>query len=178
MLIKNVFARILTLGVFALLLVGCGGMAKNAEEFRQGALNSPFKGTFDLVETYEVARPFNDVSATLRKKTNECLAITYDWSSEMGQYRTKRSGTTTYKPTFIASAKRAEVHVQRKSSGTIEIGAPEAGGYRIVLDATPIAKNRTRIDTYASSAEANLFKKAMRGWVTGDNPGCPDLINQ
>jgi len=40
MLIKNVFARILTLGVFALLLVGCGGMAKNAEEFRQGALNS------------------------------------------------------------------------------------------------------------------------------------------
>lgn len=178
MLIKKVFVKILTFGALALLLAGCGGMAKNAEEFRQGALNSPFKGAFNLVETYEVARPFPDVSATLQKKAKECLAITYDWSSEYGQYRTKRSGTTTYKPTFIASAKRAEVHVQLKQSAVTEIGAPPDGGYRIVLDATPIAKNRTRIDTYASSAEADLFKKAMRGWVTGVNPGCPDLINK
>lgn len=178
MLIKKVFVRMLTLGTFALLLSGCGGMPKNAEEFRQGALNSPFKNTFNLVETYEVARPFPDVSATLQKRAKECLALTYDWTVNDRRYVNTRSGTTTYKPTFIASAKRAEVHVQKKSTGTIEIGAPEAGGYRIVLDATPLAKNRTRIVTYASSAEADLFKKAMRGWVTGDNPGCPDLINK
>lgn len=177
MMIKRVNMGSFPLIAFALLLVGCGGMPKNAEEFRQGALNSPFKGTFNLVETYEVARPFQDVSATLRKKANDCLAITYDWSTEYGQYRTKRSGTTTYKPTFIASAKRAELHLQKNDSGTIQIGAPAAGGYIIVLDATPLAKNRTRIDTYANSAEADLFKKAMRGWVTGDNAGCPDLIN-
>lgn len=161
-----------------LVLVGCSGTPKNAEEFRQGALNSPFKSTFNLVETYEVARPFPDVSATLRKKANECLAMTYDWSSEYGQYRTKRSGTTAYKPTFVASARRAELHLQKNNSGTIQIGAPAAGGYIIVLDATPLAKNRTRIDTYSNPAEADLFKKAMRGWVTGTNPGCPDLINK
>lgn len=177
MFIKKVFLRTMTFGVLALLLVGCGGMAKNAEEFRQGALNSPFKGVFNLVETYEVARPFPEVSATLQKKAKECLAITYDWTSEYGQYRTKRSGTSTYKPTFRATAKRAELHVQLKQSAVTEIGAPPDGGYRIVLDATPLPKNRTRIVTYASSAEANVFEEAMRGWVTGDNLGCPDLIN-
>lgn len=153
----------LALLAIVLLLVGCSGTPKNAQEFRQEALNSPFKSTFNLVETYEVARPFPDVSATLRKKANECLAVTYDWSTEMGQYRTKRSGTTAYKPTFVASAKKAELHLQKSSTGTIQVGAPAAGGYIIVLDATPLAKNRTRIDTYSNPAEADLFKKAMRG---------------
>lgn len=161
----------------ALTLVGCSGMPKNAEEFRQGAINSPFRGTFNLVETYEVSRPFRDVTVTLQKKAKECLSLSYDWSSEYGQYRNKRSGTTTYKPTFIANPNRTELHLQYKSTGTIQVGAPADGAYLVVLDATPIAKDRTRIETYASS-NVKLIRTAMRGWATGDNLGCPDLMNK
>ena len=59
----------LTLLVCTLLLVGCA-TPKNAEEFRQTTRKGPFK----LVETFEVARPFQDVSSTLKKKAGECLA--------------------------------------------------------------------------------------------------------
>src|SRR5438132_13973708 len=68
----------------ALVLGGCGGMPKNAEEFRQftlertrvlGALSVP-------KETFEVERPFRDVSSTLRKKADECLKVAIKWRSE------------------------------------------------------------------------------------------------
>ena len=170
MMIKRVSMPKLPLIAFALLLAGCA-TPKNAEEFREATRNGPFK----FVETFEVSHSFNDVSSTLRKKANECLAVTIDWTAEFGRYRNKRSGTDTYKPTFIANSKKAELHLQLKRSAVTEIGSPPDGNYRVVLDATPITKDRTRIDTYALSIDDKVILKAMRGWVKGDNLGCPDL---
>lgn len=160
----------LALMACTLLLLGCA-TPKNAGEFRRATRGGPFK----LVETFEVARPFQDVSSTLRKKAGECLAVTVNWGAVSTKYVNKRSGTNTYKPTFIASPKKAELHVQLKRSAVTEIGSPPDGNYRVVLDAAPIAKDRTRIDMYALSIDDNLLRKAMRGWVTGENLGCPDL---
>lgn len=174
MLIKRVSVRMLPLIAITMLVIGCAA-PQNAEEFRQLTLKSPFKRS----DTYEVVRTFSEVSSTLQKKAKECLAVSYDWTAEYGQYRNTRSGTTTYKPTFVANSKRAELHVQLNDS-TIVVGAPPDGAYRIVLDATPTAKGRTRIDTYAfyMTKGDKLILTALRGWVTGDNLGCPDLINK
>jgi hypothetical protein len=155
----------------ALLLIGCGGMPKNAEEYRQATRSSPFT----KVESFEVARPFQEVSSTLQKKAGECLARAVRWTATSAQYLNTRSGVDTYKPTFIANAKRAELHVQLKRSAVIEVGAPPDGSYRIVLDATPLADKRTRIDMYTQDS---LLRKALRGWVQGDNLGCPDLTKR
>src|SRR5712692_1902538 len=163
--------RRLPLIAVALLLVGCATAPKNAEEFRQAMRSSPFK----KVESFEVARPFQDVSSTLRKKGNECLARTVRWTARSSGSFNTRSGVNTYKPTFVANANRAELHVQLKRSAVVEVGSPPDGFYRVVLDATPMAKDRTRIDMYALSIDDNLIRKAMRGWVQGDNLGCPDL---
>lgn len=174
MTIKRVSLKKLALIAFSLLLVGCA-LPKNAEEFRQFTRNSPFK----LIETYEVARPLQDVSSTLKKKASECLAVTIDWTIDYGLLRPNRSGKDTYKPTFIATPKRAEIHVQLNRSAVTTIGSPPDGPYRVVLDATSIEKNKTRIDTYVmSNVEDGLILKAMRGWVTGDNLGCPDLTKK
>ena len=157
--------------VIVWLLGGCA-TPQNAEEFRQWTSDSPFK----LLETYEVARPFQDVSSTLRKKAKECLAITINWTIDYGILHPNRKGIDTYKPTFIANPKRAELHVQLNRSAVTAIGSPPDGPYRVVLDAAPIAKDRTRIDTYVlSNTDDGLIRKAMRGWVSGDNLGCPDL---
>jgi hypothetical protein len=81
----------------------------------------------------------------------------------------------TYKPIFVANANRAELHVKLKKTDVIEIGSPPDGFYRVVLDAMPIAKNRTRIDMYTRSSSESLLRKALRGWAQGDNLGCPHL---
>ena len=169
----------LALIAVALVLGGCGGMPKNAEEFRQHALQAKSAGLGVLgasVETFEVARPFQEVSSTLQKKAGECLNVAVKWTASSGLG--SRSGVNTYKPTFVANSKRAELHVQFKRSGVVEVGSPPEGPYRIVLDATPLAAKRTRIDMYTMSMDDNLLRKALRGWAQGDNLGCPDLTKR
>lgn len=166
----------LLLIAIALVLGGCGGMPKNAEEFRQfSAKRVSVVGWMPGVvpkETFEVERPFREVSSTLQKKANECLKVAIQWATNRG------SGVDTYKPTFVAGPNKAELHVQLKRGAVIEVGAPPDGAYRVVLDATPLAARRTRIDVYTMSRDDNLLRTALSGWARGDNLGCPDLTKR
>lgn len=173
--------RGLPLIAVAFLLVGCGTMPQNAEEYRQQMVQGKRAGLGMLgvsVDTFEVARPFQEVSSTLQKKARECLARTIKWTATSAQYFNTRSGVDTFKPTFIAKSNRAELHVQLKRSAVHEVGAPPDGSYHMVLDATPLAAKRTRIDMYMNSIDDSLLGKALRGWVQGDNLGCPDLTKR
>src|SRR5713101_1601037 len=159
--------RGLLLFAVALVLGGCGGMPKNAEEFRQLTVERArvigwMPGVLPT-ETFEVERPFREVSSTLQKKANECLKVAIQWSTNRG------SGVDTYKPTFVAGPNRAELHVQLRRGAVIEVGAPPDGAYRVVLDAAPVAAKRTRIEIHTWSTDDNLLLRAMRGWVKGDN---------
>jgi len=161
----------------ALVLGGCASsMPKNAEEFRQlTAERARVIGWMPGVlptETFEVERPFREVSSTLQKKANECLKVAIQWATNRG------SGVDTYKPTFVAGPAKAELHVQLRRGAVIEVGAPPDGAYRVVLDATPVAARRTRIDMYTMSIDDNLLRRALRGWALGDNLGCPDLTKR
>jgi len=166
----------LVLIAVTLVLGGCGGMPKNAEEFRQFSVERArvvgwIPGLVPK-ETFEVERPFREVSSTLQKKANECLKVAIQWATNRG------SGVNTYKPTFVAGSARAELHVQLRRSAVIEVGAPPDGAYRVVLDATPIAAKRTRIDLYTMSIDDNLLRRTLSGWARGDNLGCPDLTKR
>ena|SRR5258706_8528832 len=173
--------RRLVLIAGALVLGGCGGMPKNAEEFRQFSVKrvSVVGWMPGLVpkETFEVERPFREVSSTLQKKANECLKVVVRRTGT-DKYGYTRSSVDTFKPTFIASSGKAELHVQLKRSAVVEVGAPPDGAYRVVLDATPIAAKRTRIDLYTMSIDDNLLRRTLSGWARGDNLGCPDLTKR
>ncbi len=160
-----------------LVLGGCGSsMPKNAQEFRELTLERErVIGWMPSVvpkETFEVERPFREVSSTLQKKANECLKVAIQWATNRG------SGVDTYKPTFVAGPNKTELHVQLKRGAVIEVGAPPDGAYRVVLDATPLAARRTRIDVYTMSRDDNLLRTALSGWARGDNLGCPDLTKR
>jgi len=165
----------------ALVLGGCGGMPKNAEEFRQFSLERArvvgWMPGLVPKETFEVERPFRDVSSTLQKKADECLKVAIKWTVT-NSYGNTRSGVDTFKPTFIAGPNKAELHVQLKRSAVIEVGAPPDGSYRVVLDATPLAAKRTRIEMYAMSIDDKLVRQTLRGWAQGTNLGCPDLAKR
>jgi hypothetical protein len=152
------------------LLAGCA--VKSAEEFRKAVRVTPFT----TVETLEVARSFKDVTETLRKKSKECLDVTVRLVCTNCIGKNERFNV--FKPTFITTPNRTELHFQYTQGGVIEIGAPPDGFYAIVLDATPIAKGGTKIEIYRASPDEKFIHTAMRGWVTGDNMGCPDLTTR
>ncbi len=154
------------------LVSGCAGFPKNAEDFRKSARMAP--SMFNRVRTFDVPRPFNEVSATLRKKSAECLNVSYEWQNSKG-----RHGIVTFKPTFIADKSHAELHVQKKTEGGTEIvigGVPEGGLYRIVLDAIPESSSATSINLYVfSPIDDRFLANTVTDWVKGTNLGCPEF---
>lgn len=165
----------LTLIAAAFVLGGCNMAPKNADEFRQATRDGVRLGLAS-VETFEVDRPLREVSSTLQRKASECLNGSVKWSAT-NAYGNTRSGIHTYKPTYVANAGKAELHVQRKRSGggDVDVGAPADGFYDVVVDATPVSPKRTRIEIYQGD---KLMRTALRGWATGNNLGCPDLTKR
>jgi hypothetical protein len=52
---------------------------------------------------------------------------------------------------------------------------PEGGYFLLVADAYPIDEKRTQVDLYRPSIGHKVLIKAVKGWSTGKNVGCPDL---
>lgn len=154
-----------------LLLQACGQMPQTAEEFRRAVPGAMMTKT----ESYEVNRPLREVAATFRRKAPECLNL---------QVRTvSRTATsyqnilTHYQATVVVTAQRAELHVQQEhKTGVLYPSKPPAGGtYLVVADAYPQPGNRTRIQLYGPSRGYDVLYRAIRGWASGENLGCPDM---
>lgn len=179
-ILQTRLAPVLT--ALSLMLAGCAGAPKNAEDFRQ-MVRDGARYNLKTVESFEVARSLKDVSMTLRKKSDECLNVRMSAHGtargNVGAF-VDRTVTHTYKPTFVAGPNRTELHVQMKKAGggTHELGAPPDGYYRVVLDAVPAGPNRTKIDMYINGSDDNLIRNALRGWVQGTNLGCPDVTKR
>ncbi len=163
---------ILTVVLFTMLLFGCAiHHPQTAEEFRK-AVPGAFMGK---VETFEVSRPFSDVAKTFQKKAPECLNVTIKTTSQTRM--SYQVIVTTYKPTVLVTAEKAELHVQfHHEAGVLNVSKePEGGYYLLVADAYPINKNTTRVELYRPSMGHDVLIKAIKGWATGENVGCPDL---
>ncbi|SHF92037.1 hypothetical protein SAMN04487965_2955 [Microbulbifer donghaiensis] len=158
--------------VASLLLSGCVSQhPQTVEEFRQ-AVPGAFMAK---VETYEVDRPFSEVSGSFEKYAPKCLDVTIETES-----RTNMSYqyiVTDYNPTVVAGRDITELHLQRHhAQGVMNVTKePEGGYYLLVADATPVGKNNTRIDIYGPSRGFDVITRAIKGWASGKNMGCPDL---
>lgn len=155
----------------AVLLAACVQMPQTAEEFRKAVPGAMLTKT----ESYEVRRPMKDVAATFRRKAPECLKVSVRTISQTsGSYQ---NILTEYTPTVIVTDQRAELHVQQlHKTGVLYPSKPPAGGiYLLVADAYPLPGNRARIQLYGPSKGYDVLYRAIRGWATGDNLGCPDM---
>jgi hypothetical protein len=156
----------------AALLAGCSTqLPQNAQEFRQ-QIPTAFMGK---VQTIEAKRPYREVAKTFQAKAPECLNVSVRTVEHSATYHSNILAT--YKPTVIVTDRKAEVHVQRTLKGNVIVpGKEPAGGhYVLVADATPIDKGRTRIDIYGPSRGMDTMIRAITGWATGENVGCPDM---
>jgi hypothetical protein len=168
-------------GAAAALLVfgGCASLqpSQTAEAFRREASGALLPRSGAL----EVERPLREVAEVFRKKAPECLDLTATASVKtITAFREIiRTYVTTYKPTVVESAQRAELHVQWRTLGEIHLSPPPAGGaYRLVVDAYPLEGERTRLQWFAPSAADDFLVHAVVGWATGESMQCPDLTRE
>lgn len=164
--------RALAVLMAAAAVAGCAGkMPMNAEEFRKAA-----PGAFLMKsESYEVNRPLRQVAAAFQKRAPECLSGRVRMTEQSA--RSSSVVVTTYKPTVVVGTDRAELHLQRRhDQGVVKVyDEPPDGHYILVVDAYPVGSNRTRIQLIGPSKGHDVIYRAINGWATGENLGCPDL---
>jgi len=151
--------------------VACAPMPQTAEEFRKAVPGAVMAKT----DSYEVNRSMKDVAATFRRKAPECLNVSVRTVSQTTT--SYQNILTEYKPTVVVNGERAELHVQQlHKTGVMYTSKPPEGGiYLLVADAFPLPGNRTRIQTYGPSKGYDVLYRAVRGWASGENVGCPDM---
>jgi hypothetical protein len=163
---------IVVLIIPTLFMSACAGkMPQTADEFRQGAPTA-FMGK---LETYEVNRSAADIGKTFQKYAPKCLDVRIRTTSQTNM--SYQVILAKYTPTVIVGEDRTELHLQEKhEKGVIAVyKEPEAGHYIMVVDATPIGKNKSRIDFYRPAIGNDTVVQAIKNWITGDNLGCPDM---
>ena len=160
------------LALLPLALAGCAtSHPQNAEEFRRAV-----PGAFMMkTETFEVSRSMRDVAETFQRKAPECLNIRVRMTSQTST--SYQVIVTRYTPTVVATKERAELHVQQHhESGVMKVTKePEGGYYLLVADAYPLDAKRTRVEMFGPSRGYDALVRAVKGWASGENLGCPDL---
>ena len=161
------------LGLMALAgLSACVSHPQNAQEFRKAISEGAF---LTEVDAFEVNRPFDQVAATFEKMAPGCLNKTIKTTS-----RTNMSYqviVTTYKATVLKYTNKAELHVQQlHEKGVMNVSkVPPGGYYFIVTDVESAGNGKTKVVMYRPSAGSGPMIKAIKGWATGENVGCPDF---
>jgi len=157
-------------------LCGCGSIQPmNPAEFRQAIGGS----SFGTVDSFDVARPYQQVVDTLRKKANECLAVTTTSSGTVfqGNMAMRETSTSVYKPTVSVTGQALELAVQ------VDFGAhttiqkkPDGGFYIVVADTVPAGANGTKVTIYRGGlGKAKEIGAAIHDWATGASSTCPNL---
>ena len=154
------------------LVAGCAqNYPQNAQEFRE-AVPGAFMAK---VQTFEAKRPLREVAKTFQARAPECLNVSVRTVSQSST--SYQNILAVYKATVVNNPRKAELHLQREfKSGVLVPGkVPPGGLYMLVADAIPIDAARTRIDISGPSMGADTVIRAVTGWATGENLGCPDM---
>lgn len=167
---KNIWFILVLLPI---LTVGCAQMPQNAEQYRDGIKEGGF---LRKQESFVVNRSFRSVSKTVKRLSARCLNKKLVAKEDLTG-KTHDEGS--FKSTFIAKGKKAELHVQHRVPGLNLFGSkePKQGVYFLVIDMAKTSKNRTKVDAYYGGVNRRTIK-AVIGWIKGEHQGCPNLIKE
>jgi hypothetical protein len=162
--------------VFTALLTGCGSMPGTPELLIQNAKDG---ATFSDKDSIVVKRSFADVSDVLKKKSNECFQqkVAYTVPDISPGIKLNRREVRAFTPKVAVTKQRTRVTVQSKlTQGPAEMDdMPPDGWYMLVVDAYPVDKGTTRVESYFQQPNYQGVFTAIKQWANGTNMGCPDL---
>jgi len=163
--------------IFGATLYGCAALDSpmSANEFRDGVKGS----SLGVVQTFDAKRPYAQVVETLRKKANECLAVSVvsEGSVYQGNMMVRERSLQIYKPTVNVTKDATELSLQVGNGKMNPVQKhPKDGYYMLVADATPSGRNSTKVTIYRGKwGKGKDIDEAIRGWANGDRLACPDL---
>jgi hypothetical protein len=163
---------LLTTLITTVSLSGCvGHMPQTADEFRK-ELPGAFLGE---VEKFDVNRSYTDIGKTFQKMAPKCLNVRIKSTSQSST--SYQVVVTKWHPTVKITKQKTELHSQQlHEQGVMNVyKVPPNGYYMMVVDATPTGKNKSQVTMYRSSVGNETLIKAIKGWASGKNLGCPDL---
>lgn len=158
--------------LFVTLLTGCvTSHPQNADGFRAVVSGA----SLAKVDKYEVTEPLHEMASFFEKMSPKCLDVAIKAVSQSPT--SYQVIVTDYNPTVIVGKDLAELHLQQHhKQGVMKITEePEGGYYLMVFDAIKLDGGNPRIEYYGSSVGHETIIKAVKGWASGENVGCPDL---
>ena len=135
---------------------------------------------FSDKDVFEVKRPIAQVTEVLKKKSAECFRQEISFISQgdsSGGIRLNQRQVRAFTPKVIVDKQHTRLTLQVKTTeGATELGdIPHDGWYMMVVDAYPVDKSTTRIESYFQQTGYKGAFTSIKPWVTGTNSGCPDL---
>ena len=157
--------------ITSLLLQACVQLPQTAEEFRKAVPGAMMTKT----DTYQVNRPMSEVASTFERLAPKCLNVTVQTVSHTST--SFQNLIARYKATVVRTGERVELHVQQLyETGVLYPSKPPEGGvYLLVADAYAQSSSSARIQLYGPSMGYEELYRAIRGWASGENLGCPDM---
>ncbi len=157
------FIRFTWLGVAVLSLGGCA-WPQNPEEFKHSVVS-----TDEVVSTYS----FNEAAAIMKKMAPRCLDVKIKF--EYGNCANCRPRIRHFKP--VITSGRQNLQLSLLSEWRLE-DEKEYGPahYFAVVDLTP-ANGKSKAVIYYPIAKYGAVADSIKGWMTGENVGCPDLAS-
>ena len=146
-------------------------MPQTADEFRKAVPAAMMTKT----DTYQVNRPMSDVASTFERLAPKCLNVTVQTVSHTNT--SFQNLIARYKATVVRTNDRVELHVQQLyETGVLYPRKPPEGGvYLLVADAYAQSNKSARLQLYGPSMGYEALYRAIHGWASGDNLGCPDM---
>lgn len=161
---------------FVVLLAGCADSPRTADLLIQNARDEVLLSTKDA---FVVNLPIGRVSNMLNKMADECIhqKVTRNFRDASGEVAVNITQTIELIPKVIVDKERTRLTVQYKViEGIPEMGnIPPNGLYFMLVDAYPVDKYTTRVESYYQQTSFHALFQAVIPWVTGRNMTCPNL---
>lgn len=165
--------------VFAFLVVllaGCGSMPKTPDILVKNAKDGAMMSEKDV---FEVKRPIAQITEMFKKKSAECFRqeVSSTLHDASRGIKLNRREVRAFTPKVLVSKQLTRLTLQSNvTEGSTSLGdIPPDGWYMMVVDAYPVDKNTTRVESYYQSTAYHGAFTAVKLWATGTNMGCPDL---
>jgi len=160
---------------FTLLLVGCITMPETPEILIKNVKDG---GIYTEKDIFVVNKPISQIAAVLKNKSAECLQqkVSLTMQDASPGIKLNRKEVHVYTPKVTVKNYHVRLTLQEKvTEGATQLGNPPPDGmYMMVVDAYPIDKNSTRVESYIQSGGRSAFK-AVKLWATGKDMSCPNL---
>ena len=157
--------------VAVIFLVGCATTPQTREEFKTWTKQHTSMG---LYSSYTVNRPFENVTASLQKKWQQCYNLNVTTTRTSGGMTTSRYRDTLHPHSRKVNDSLIELTLQVTTEGMVMLNkVPEGGEYKVALDVQRLHQNKTKLTwhSYAPGGWRDSWE-LNKQWSDGKDVAC------